>query len=149
MTDITKSIITWVECCQIIWKQYFAHREYGDDEFINVEKSLLESLVLSDLLKNDIRIDLDNFWDFIHVEYIDDISGYRQFFVVNKHGNILGEPKTISSEKGSRFSVQYIDPTGTMNEGVAYIEVKCDQGFFIESLDLVKVLIDAPKVSVS
>lgn len=140
MKDVTQIICFWIECCRDVWTRWFKDRDDGSHEFVSIEQLLLETLVRDKLSEDGEVFVQEDFLRHLQVKYRQAVVGSRSFCVKQKAGNIFGESRDMNIPAGSVYSVRGIDTTGTMLDGVAYVEVKIDDGFILEPFENLEFL---------
>lgn len=116
-------------------------RVNGSFDFAEIEEKLFDILVANDVAREQI-FTMRDFFRHVKVRYIKDVDEHRQCFVRQAAGNLFGRAETVKIAKGSCFPIQTIDTAGTMLDSEPYVEVIWKQGFLLESVGNVEVLLD-------
>jgi hypothetical protein len=145
---LTDLVCRWVACSNDMWLRWFASIENSADEFIDVDKYLLNLLVLEKSKPSLRNLSTEQFFDKLRVVYRSSVDASRQVCVRQRAGNIFCSGRAVSISKGDVFKVKSIDTMGTMQNGKPYVEVVYGEGYLLESLDLLDFVIEQKGVVV-
>jgi hypothetical protein len=143
MTSVTALVLQWIHCSNDLWSRWFAATERGASEFPEVELALLQVMVLDRGNLSSKDLSPENFFEKLWVIYPTRIDGQvRQLCVVQRSGNVLCRPHSVSIAAGDEFKVKSIDTMGTMENGRPYIELAFGDGYILEAPDSVEFAIE-------
>lgn len=143
MIHVTALIRDWIRCSNDLWSRWFASTAKGASEFPDIERALLNAMVLERGGLSSKGVSPENIFQRMRVVYAVPIDEQtRQLCVVQRSGNVFCRPEIVSARAGSQFEVKSIDTMGTMQNSRPYVEVKFGGGYILESPDSVDFVIE-------
>ncbi|MBU2571908.1 MAG: hypothetical protein KJ725_18135 [Gammaproteobacteria bacterium] len=100
---LTDLMYRWIACSNDLWLRWFASMKNGANEFIDVERFLLDFLVIEKIDQRLNGISPDQFFDMMRVIYRVSVNESRQICVRQRAGNVFCKGGTVSILKGDLF----------------------------------------------